>query len=80
MHRALAVALVTPGAGRLGGLGLDQRLKPGADQLGEHLSSQSTRADAAACRQRRSPLCFTARANTRQPPENAQWVKHFPLG
>ena len=29
-------ALVAAGADRLGGLGLDQRLQPGADQLGEH--------------------------------------------
>ena len=29
-------ALVAAGADRLGGFGLDQRLQPGADQLGEH--------------------------------------------
>ena len=34
-------ALVAAGADRLGGFSLDQRLQPGADQLGEHRSGIS---------------------------------------
>ena len=36
MGTAVLGALVAAGADLLGGLGLDQRLQPGADQLGEH--------------------------------------------
>ena len=36
VRAAVVSALVATSADGLGGLGLDQRLQPGADQLGEH--------------------------------------------
>src|SRR6478672_1323538 len=36
VHRAPIAALVAAGADRLGGFGFDQRLQPGAGQVGEH--------------------------------------------
>ncbi|BCI82046.1 hypothetical protein MTY66_36710 [Mycolicibacterium sp. TY66] len=36
VHRAAVAAFVTARADRRGGLGLDELLQPGTDQLGEH--------------------------------------------